>query len=171
MLIYCCDHYGSMLWDLFSESTAKYYRCWNTCVKLAWRCPRNTHTYFVGNMLAQDFSSIKTRILSRYVKFVDSLLNSASPEVVAVANNAVNDEGSTTGANLFNLQQLTVLNSKEMSPARVMEALKKQDKTMPAAEQWRIPLLEKLMIARSQKEQTLQETNDINLLINSLCSS
>ena len=37
--IYCCDHCGSMLWDLFSEPAGQYYRCWNTGTKLAWSCP------------------------------------------------------------------------------------------------------------------------------------
>ena len=42
---YCCDHYGSMLWQLYGEAAGKYYRCWNTCVKLAWNCPHSTVAY------------------------------------------------------------------------------------------------------------------------------
>ena len=70
---YCCDHYGSMLWDLFSEPANQYYRCWNTCTKLAWNCPRSTHTYFVTCQLAADFVPIRIKILASYVKFFRGL--------------------------------------------------------------------------------------------------
>ena len=138
VVLYSCDHYGSMLWNLFSESTEKYFRCWNTCTKLAWRCPRRTHTYFVSNLLAQEYASTRIVILSRYVKFVQSLLNSASPDVVAVANSAINDKGSTTGANLSKLQEQTGLNPIMTTPARVMKVLLDADQLMPANEKWRI---------------------------------
>ena len=32
--VYCCDLYGSMLWNLFGEQAGQYYRSWNTCTKL-----------------------------------------------------------------------------------------------------------------------------------------
>ena len=40
--IYCCDHYGGMLWDLQGTMAmaSQYYNSWKTCVKLAWRVPR-----------------------------------------------------------------------------------------------------------------------------------
>ena len=67
--IYSCDFYGSMLWNLYGEQTAKYFRCWNTCTKLCWDVPRNTHTYFVDNFLSWGFPSIRQQILTQYVKF------------------------------------------------------------------------------------------------------
>ena len=76
-------------------------------IKLAWDCPRSTHTYFVTNALAPCIVSVRTRVISRYVKFVSTLLKSDSPEVVAVANSAINDKGSVTGANLFKIQKET----------------------------------------------------------------
>ena len=91
--IHCGDHYGSMTWDLYGDAAGKYYRCWNTCVKLVWNCPRSTHTFLVNGLLARDRCSMRTQILSRYVKFTRSLLNSASPEVVSVANKAMRDRG------------------------------------------------------------------------------
>ena len=76
---YCGDHYGSMLWPLYGEAAQRYYRCYNTCVKLAWGCPRSTHTFYVRHLLAQGVVPIRTQILSRYVKYVQTLLKGASP--------------------------------------------------------------------------------------------
>ena len=45
---YVGNHYGSMLYDLYDDSsTGQYFRCWGTAVKLAWDCPRSTHRYFI----------------------------------------------------------------------------------------------------------------------------
>ena len=169
--LYCCDYYGSMLWNLFSDSTAKYFRCWNTCTKLAWGCPRSTHTYFVPNLLAQGIVSTRTAILSRYVKFVQNLLTSPSPEVVAVANSAVNDRGSTTGANLFKMHEMTGLNPLVTNGTEVMKVLLDSEQSMPANEKWRIKFLEKLLWTKQQRELYVEDTNDIDILISTLCSS
>ena len=61
--VYSCHFYGSMLWDLFGENAGKVYRSWNTCVKLVWNVPRNTHNYFVENLLAKSFYSVRAQIL------------------------------------------------------------------------------------------------------------
>ena len=37
-----CDSYEAMIWDLQSEATEKYFRAWNTNIKLAWDIPRST---------------------------------------------------------------------------------------------------------------------------------
>ena len=83
--IYSCDFYGSMLWDLYGDQAAKFFRCWNTCVKLCWDVPRSTHNYFVDNFLSCGFSSIRQQILTRYVKFYRTLVKSPSKEVAVLA--------------------------------------------------------------------------------------
>ena len=37
--VMCMDAYGSMLWDLGSSSSEQFFKCWNTCVKLAFDVP------------------------------------------------------------------------------------------------------------------------------------
>ena len=123
--IYCGDYYGSMLWDLYSDPAGQYFRCWNTCTKLAWNCPRSTHTYFVTCQLAADFVPIRTNIMARYVKFFQSLLNSKSPEVALVANLVGHDVSSTTGGNLYRLGQETGL--------KPMDCLTKHGQDGPSA--------------------------------------
>ena len=45
--VLCSDGYGSMLWNLQSDSAESYFKSWNTCVKLVHGVPRSTFTYLV----------------------------------------------------------------------------------------------------------------------------
>ena len=83
--IYCCDLYGSMLWDLYSDQAEQFYRSWNTCVKLSWDLPRSTHTLFVESFLSCGLPSVRQQVLTRYVKFYQSFVFSSSREVAVVA--------------------------------------------------------------------------------------
>ena len=169
--IHCGDHYGSMTWYLYGDAASKYYRCWNTCVKLAWNCPRSTHTYLVNGLLARDRCSMRTQILSRYVKFTRSLLNSVSPEVVSVANKVMRDRGSHTGSNVARLQEETGLNIWVTTPGRVKDALTRAVPAPPPTDEWRIGFLEKLLARRQQMEIEVEDTRNVDELIDSLCSS
>ena len=167
---YCGDHYGAMNWNLYGESFGRYVRCWNTCVKLVWNVPRSTHTYFVS-ALARGAPSIRTKILSRYVKYFQSLLASDCPEVALVANLAGRDRSSTTGINIYKLRKETGLNPWVTSPAEVRSVLMERELEVPQVEQWRIPLLGKLLQQRHELDLSVEDTSQINELIESLCSS
>ena len=41
--ILCTDAKGSMLWDLQSNPAEKYFKCWNTAIKLVYGVPRSTY--------------------------------------------------------------------------------------------------------------------------------
>ena len=159
--IYCCDHYGSMLWDLYGDMAGQYYRCWNTCAKLAWNCPRSTHSYFVTCQLAADFVSIRTKILGTYVKFFKTLLNSKCPEVALVANLVGRDVQSTTGKNIARLPEETGLNPWVATPFMIKKLLMENEATVPVEDKWRLPLLEKLILQRYAMENQLEDTKDI----------
>ena len=102
--VHCFDMYGSMLWDIFGQEAAQYYRCWGTCVKLCWDLPRSTHTYFVENLLAKDFKSIRQQVFARYIGFYQSLVKSPSKEVAVISRIVGQDAASTTGNNLLSLR-------------------------------------------------------------------
>ena len=161
-----------MLYDLFDDaSSGKYFRCWGTAVKLAWECPRSTHRYFVNNMLASEFVPIRTKLLSRYVKFFKSLLKSSSVEIRLLANIAAQDRSSTTGKNLAKIANETDLNPWTATPAMIRQALHQKDAAVPRTDFWRLPYLEKLLKTRYEMELSLQDTKPINKIINALCSS
>ena len=123
------------------------------------------------NLLAGGFLTIRTKLLTRFVKFFRSLLASASPEVALVANIAGRDMGSTTGINLYQLQQETGLNPWAVSPAKVRQALVEREHGVPVTEEWRLPLLENYVKQRHQMELNVEDTTVINYLIDSCLNS
>ena len=103
--VYSTHFYGSMLWDLYGDMAGQVYRSWNTCVKLVWNLPRSTHNYFVDNLLAGDFPSVRKKILAQYVGFLQRLRKSVSQEVRLLSYIVADDIRSTTGKNCHNLKQ------------------------------------------------------------------
>ena len=160
-----------MLYDLYDDSsTGQYFRCWGTAVKLTWECPRSTHRYFVNNCLAMGFVSIRIKVLSRYVKFFQSLLQSRSKEVRLVAQLAAQDKRSTTGRNVANIAAETNLNPWVTSPAEVRANLVANDVKVPVNDEWRLPYLKKLLGQRHDMELQLMKTDKITEQIEIICS-
>ena len=124
---YVGDHYGVMLYNLYDESSEKYFRCWGTLTKLCWDVPRGTHKYFVTNLLSAGHMLSRTKIVSRYVNFFRSLLKSQSEEIALVANIAGRDKSSTTGINLANIQAETGLNPWTATQREVRLKLNEQE--------------------------------------------
>ena len=70
MKTYCSLFYGCMLWDLGGVMAAQVFNSWDTAVRLAWDCPRQTRTYLVQRVLSCGLSSARTDILTRYEYFI-----------------------------------------------------------------------------------------------------
>ena len=79
--VLCTDAYGSMLWNLRSEEAEKFFRCWNTCVKLIYELPRSTYTYLIEGFFTSNQASLRNQVIARYPKFYRNLLSSPSREV------------------------------------------------------------------------------------------
>ena len=109
MQVLCTDAYGSMLWDLGSYKAQKYFRSWNTWVKLAHDLPRSTFTYLVEGFLSDGHPSF------RYHRFYRSLLSSPSREILARI--VSEDPRSTTCTNLKYLKKMTNLNQPQFYSA------------------------------------------------------
>ena len=158
-----------MLWDLNGEMAGQICRSWSTSVKMAWDVPRSTHTWLVDNLLASGFLSVKQQLVGRYVNFVRGLLKSLSPEVKTVANMVTRCARSTTGKNMMNIQRETGLDPWRSQAWMVREHISKAE--VPVGEGWRVQYLAKLLHARKEMETKSQDVEEINLLIESLCSS
>ena len=118
--IMAMDSYGSMLWTLKNESCQKFFRCWNTCIKLVYNVPRSTYTYLVEGFLASEFHSLRNQVLSRYATFYRKLLNSPSLEIRALARIVQEDPRSPTYCYIKYLTSLTGLTSPlQYSSARI----------------------------------------------------
>ena len=168
--IYCSDFYGSMLWDLYGDEAAKFFRCWNTLCKLCWDLPRSTPVYFVDNLLSCGFPSIRKQIVVRYVKFFRSLLKSPCKEVAVLARVVGQDASSVTGRNLLNIHQETQLRPTSSPISKFHEILSKPT-DVPPGSKWKIPLLEKYVQIRKSQQLKCENTSYIDSLIDSLCST
>ena len=164
---YCGDHYGGMLWAYDGEAAGQYFRCWHRCIKLVWNIPLACHNYIIDHLLAEGFSPIRHKILSRYVKFFSGLLTSCSPEVALIANLAGRDKSSTTGRNLELIAKETGLNPWSAAPASVREKLKLAD--VPQCDQWRLPVLKSFLDRRREMEYNMEKCDEITGWIDTLC--
>ena len=166
----CTDAYGSMLWDLSSDEAEKYFKCWNTCVKLTYGFPRSTFTYLVEGFLAADFTSLRNQVLSRYPGFFRNLLNSPSKEVRILARLVANDPRSTTCRNLRYMEELTQLTKPQYYTAmRVRDSL--PVRKVPEQENWRLGLLTSLMKVKNEKYKRVEDTQHICAMLDSLAST
>ena len=105
--IYVNDAYGFMLYDLASQSSQSYLKSWNTFVKLAWEVPRDTYTYLVENVLAENFVPLRKQIYSRYVSFFQHLFTSSSQEIRHLARIVSRDARSSVFRNIQFIKELS----------------------------------------------------------------
>ena len=168
---YCCDHYGSMLWDLGGDMANQMYNTWNTAVKLAWDLPRGTHTFLVDNLLSGGLLHVRSDILSRYTGFYRSLRNSVSKEVAILSSIVSRDIRSNTGKNLHFLKVETGLDPLSTPAWKIKEHLQKKRLVVPEVDRWRICYLEKLLAERNKLEYNSEDTSVLSVLTDSLCTS
>ena len=148
---------------------SQYCNSWSTCVKLAWRVPRSTHSYFLSGGLV----SARSDLLNRYVGFYRSLLNSPSMEVRILARIVAKDVRTTTARNLRLLERETGGLTWVASPMCIRRRLLRTVK-VPEMAGWRLPYLGKLLEERDKLVYQGREDCELELLqslIDSLCSS
>ena len=162
---YCCDMYGSMLWNLYGEQAGQFYRSWNTCTKLVWELPRQTHGYFVDSLLSCGYPSTRSQVLSRYVKFVRTLLLSPSKEVAVVARVAGMNASSNTGRNILNIRMETKM-CPVRSPLSKLKEFLQGGALVPERDQWRLHVLVQYV-----QFLNISSTEYIDNLIVSLCTT
>ena len=167
--VYAGHWYGSMLWDLYGDKADQLYKSWNTCAKIVWGVPRSTHTFLLDNLLVDQFFTVKQQLVGRYVNFVRGLLRSTSPEIAIVSNMMARCARSPTGKNLINIARETGLDPWTSQSWKVRAAVKRKE--VPDGEGWRVQYLGKLLEARMDMSTRCEDLEDINTIINSLCSS
>ena len=167
--LYCCDAYGSMLWEQKTRYTDSFYRAWNVQARLAWRIPRETHVNLLETYFCQDFQSMKKQVLSRYHKFMTKLSQSPSKEVRFLYFLIHNDCRSVTGRNLKYLNELCKCNTLKFANWKIKQMLPEESNCEP----WRARLLATLLEARNMKSYHSLNLNrtQTDEMIESLCTS
>ena len=131
--------------------------------------PRSTHTYLVEDVLAKDFQTVKQQLVGRYVGFFRALLKSKSPEVQIVASMVGRCALSTTGSNLINIQRETGHDPWVEDSWKIQCSVTRAE--VPLQDAFRVQYLKKLITARQEKKSQALETDELDRLIDSLCSS
>ena len=167
--VFCCDAYGSMLWELNSDSAEQFFKSWNTSIKLIHDVPRSTFTYLVEGYFAKGFASLRNQVISRYSNFFQKLLTSPSREIKLLANIVSRDPNSVTAKNIKYIKELTDLSVWDFSSWRIKEEL--PVKTVPEGEEWRLGLLRKLMDLRRCKNVCVEDSKKISAMLESLCDT
>ena len=168
---YCSSLFGSVLWNLDSDASRSVYSAWKIGVKLAWEVDRRCHTYLLQSVLASHSISLRVRLLSRFLKFFQSLLSSPSKEVSVAARIAARDIRTNLGSNLDIIKRESKLDPWESDRQSVQTALHFAElKEIPKEDEWRCEYLGKLLNERLQHsyEGNKNEESEIMTLIDSL---
>ena len=168
--LFAADLYGGMLWRLDSPEAQQVMRCWNTTVKDVWGLDRATHTATV-RWLASPHSSLREDLLSRWVKYFQSCVNSRSPEVCTIARIAAGDLRTTTGSNNRLISELG-LDPYTATPADVREKIKESEPQESEEQMAKLGLLLELLQRRGEDYYEGEEKDgEINELIDFLCTA
>ena len=149
VLLYCCDFYGSMLWDFRSETTNMFFRSWRTRVKLAYMVPRWTKTFLVDHLLAVDLVSAKEEVLARFTGFVEKLAISPCREVRVLGSLIRHDSRSVTGSNVALIECESGLEVGKAPIQQFRAGLVAARPEVPSADFWRLPYLKRLLEDRT----------------------
>ena len=158
-----------MLWDLYGEMSGQVFRSWNTCVKLAWGLPRSTHNYFVEQLLAKEFSSVRKRILLQYASFLQRLGRSVNSEIRIMSRIVACDVRSVTARNCLNMVREFSLDPLIVPAFKFKKEYKMYE--VPEHDHWRPSLLSSLLREKYELNVTGENTKTSTELIKSLCSS
>ena len=130
----------------------------------------STFTYLVEGHFADDQTTFRNQVLSRYPSFFRNLLSSPSREVRILARIVSSDPRSTTYGNLRYIKQLTGLGQPEhYSSARVRGAL--PVKEVPECEKWRLGLITNLFKMKNERYLRVEDSKSICAMLDSLCST
>ena len=121
--------------------------------------------------LASPHSSLREDLLSRWVKYFQSCVNSRSPEVCTIARIAAGDLRTTTGSNNRLISDLG-LDPYTATSAEVRDKIKESEPQESEEQMAKLGLLLELLQRRGEDYYEGEEKDgEINELIDFLCTS
>ena len=158
-----------VLYNLYGEEVNMIYRCWNTAAKLAWDVPRSTFTFLVDRVLTGDMTSVRDAILTRYAMFLQSIRKNNSTEIRILASISSVDGRCITGSNVMKMSRETGLDLVACSRHSVRSAL--HQSKISKEEEWRVPLLARLLLERRDSSEADEDKQQLDSLIEVVSSS
>ena len=144
--IYATSFYGSNLWNYSSYETERVFTSWNNMVRSVWNVSNTAHRYLVEEL--SGTKHIRTKLFQRYTNFINSLIMSKKKCLSALAEVAINDQGSTTRMNLNLISaESGFQNVLEMDPRSIASNIVYA--RIPDEEQWKVDFLKEIMALRN----------------------
>ena len=143
-LLYNSHFTGSNIWNLESEEASRLYSSWNKNVKILFDLPWATHRWVLEELTGKN---LKTMLLSRFVKFTNSIMKTNKPSIKFLLATVKEDVRSTTGANLrCIMKNFGVQVVPGSTPGSVLKATRVHK--VPDGDEWKVPLLHSLLKIR-----------------------
>ena len=119
--------------------------------------------------LAGQETSLRNQVLGRYPGFLQSLLQSPSPEVQVLCQVAAADPSSTPRQNIEYVKQVSGVDPMRYGAACVAASLPTSQ--VPEEQQWRLGLLTSLLALRQEKYLSQEDSSRVEAMLASLCST
>ena len=145
------------------------FKAYSSCVKRVYGLPLTTFTYLVEGHLASHQPPLRNMELVRYPCFYQRPLTGASSEVALMAKVVSKDARSTIAGNLAFLRFIAGLDVEEAS--RLEGRNKLPVEGVPEQEGWRLGLLDRLLMERSELLQQGADAKRVIAMISSLCTT
>ena len=172
-LLYNSHFSGSSIWRFESEDAGHLFSSWNKNVKLIYDLPWATHRWILEEITG---TNLKIMLMTRFVKFVNSILKSSKPALKFLLSISTSDVRSLTGSNLRSIMLATGV---QVTPGVTQAGAIKEHKLFPVPDdqKWKVPLLHSLLAVRAGEIQIIfddEESHDEeipdDILVN-ICSS
>ena len=136
---YACNIYGSNAWDLFSPECQRLFTSYNVAVRTILNLPRTTHRYLLEPLT--DYPHLYVQLISRYVKFSQSLLENRAFEVRFLSRVSVTSKRSLLNRTLTRIGEMIHFHDNATEITAQMVRHKLYYAPIPEDEKWRISII------------------------------
>ena len=169
LTVYATSFYGSSLWSLASEEFVKLCKSWNTATRLIWDLPIGTHTRLLEAI--STVPHLELVLESRYIGFVNGLINSKKPIIKLLFNVASSNLNSVTGSNISYLCGKHAIESKSSLLNSKHELRNKRRRPLSQDELWKLHIIEDISLSKKGMLDLEFDSNDLGAILDNVCVS
>ena len=164
---YTTSIYGSNLWDIFSSDCERLYTSFNVTLRNALKIDNRTHRYLLEPLA--DSLHLKTLIISRYVSFHRSLIESKKFPVRFLARISEHDQRTVLGRVMSSISSMCNIDISSLTPRLVKEKVK--FRVVPDNEEWRPNIARELFKMRDTESYEIPgfSTEEIEEMLRHVC--
>ena len=158
------------LWDLFSIDAERMYKTWNVTIRNVFSLDRKTHRRLIEPL--SGCCHLKTALLSRYVKFYNSLRGNKKFSLRYLARVTSGNLNSKMGRTISNISHELNINMSEIHEVS-SKCIKRNLIYMKNENEWEINLGGELILARKSIHRTIDipgfSDDEIQMMLDTLC--